>query len=71
MEWAQKLCELPSQPWLKARPPEELYDIENDPNEQRNLARDPAYKDTLETMKARLAKHMRETDDPYGESPLT
>jgi hypothetical protein len=25
------------------RPPEELYNLENDPNETKNLARDPTY----------------------------
>jgi arylsulfatase A-like enzyme len=64
MAWAHKLCELPNQPWLKARAPEELFDLENDPNEQRNLARDAAYAETLETMRNRLDEHMRQTDDP-------
>lgn len=36
--WALKLCEQPDQPWLQARPEFELYDLENDPNEKRNLA---------------------------------
>ena len=32
----------------------ELYDLENDPFEQNNLAKDPSYRDTVEEMKKRL-----------------
>jgi arylsulfatase A-like enzyme len=38
MDWAQRLCEAPSQGWTRPRVPEELYDLESDPNEQVNLA---------------------------------
>ncbi len=65
MEWAHRLCELPGQGWIRPRVPEELYDLENDPNEQRNLAEAPAFKEELERLRNRLARHMRETGDPF------
>jgi len=65
MEWANKLCELPNQRWKSPRVPEEFYDLEIDPHEQNNLAGDSAYSDALETIRARLDRHMQETDDPY------
>jgi len=65
MEWAHRLCELPNQGWIRPRVPEELYDLENDPNEQGNLVDDPAFKAELEMMRNRLDRHMRETGDPY------
>jgi len=64
-EWAQRLCELPNHAWLRPRVPEELYDLELDPNEQHSLAADPAYKEPLQAMSALLDRHMRETDDPF------
>jgi len=36
------------------RQPEELYDVENDPNEINNLAADPKYKQILEEMRTKL-----------------
>jgi len=65
MEWAQRLCELPNQGWIRPRVPEELYDLENDPNEQVNLVADPAFEPALEQMRRRLDAHMAETRDPY------
>lgn len=64
-EWAQRLCELPNQNWLRPRAPEELYDLERDPTEQRNLAGEPAYREQLEILAALLDNHMRETEDPF------
>ena len=46
-----------------ARPAEELYDLQSDPHETRNLAADPKYKKTLEQMRARLSGWMKETGD--------
>ncbi len=46
------------------RPKEELYDIENDPNEFVNLADDPAYAEIKKRLAARCKTWMEETDDP-------
>jgi len=65
MEWARRLCELPHQGWTRPRVPEELYDLESDPNEQENLVADPAFAEVLGRMRGRLDAHMAETGDPY------
>jgi arylsulfatase A-like enzyme len=65
VEWALRLCELPNHGWIRPRVPEELYDLANDPTEQKNLALDPAYENDLESMRTVLDNHMRETDDPF------
>ena len=46
------------------RPPEELYDLEADPFEMRNLAEQPERRGRLEAMRADLLRWMREMDDP-------
>lgn len=43
VDWAMKLCERKDQPWLRSRPPFELYDLESDPHETRNLAGLPEF----------------------------
>ena len=50
------------------RPPEELYDIQADPFELRNLAGDPQFRSTLEALRKRLDRWMVETRDPGPES---
>jgi len=45
------------------RPSEELYDVEADPNELRNLAGNPAHRDTLERFRAELRKWQEKTGD--------
>ena len=65
MKWAQRLTELPNQGWTRPRVPEELYDLENDPNEQDNLVDDPNFGPALEMMRKRLDRQMAETRDPY------
>lgn len=47
------------------RPAFELYDLQADPAESRNLASDPAFAKQLETMKTRLKAAQSETDDPW------
>lgn len=47
------------------RPREELYDLMADPHEVRNLADDPAMKETLERMRTRLQGWQRDTKDPW------
>jgi N-sulfoglucosamine sulfohydrolase len=71
MEWVHRLCELPDQPWKRPRVPEELYDLEADLNEQRNLAASPDHREVLQSMAARLDRHMAETGDPYLGAPFT
>lgn len=65
MEWAHRLCELPNQGWKRPRVPEELYDLESDPNEQKNLVADPVFTTALEEMRERLDRQMAATRDPY------
>lgn len=50
------------------RAPEELYEVQADPFETRNLAADPQFLSTLEALRARLDRWMRETRDPGPES---
>ncbi|MGC8795286.1 MAG: sulfatase family protein, partial [Bryobacteraceae bacterium] len=50
------------------RPPEELYDLEVDPHETRNLAADPAHRHTLEQMRTILDRWIRDTGD-QGQYP--
>ncbi len=47
------------------RPQFELYDIEKDPNETKNLAADTQYQRVLEQMKAKLKAFQKRTDDPW------
>ena len=47
------------------RPKFELYDLENDPHEVRNLADNPKYKTVLEELKAKLRAFQKRTQDPW------
>ncbi|KAJ5740299.1 hypothetical protein N7493_000171 [Penicillium malachiteum] len=47
------------------RAPEELYDLENDPNEVHNLVKDPEHAEVLEKLRSRLEKWQRRTEDPW------
>lgn len=47
------------------RPEFELFDLENDPHEGRNLADDPKYASTLEKLKAELQPFQKQTNDPW------
>jgi len=48
------------------RPRYELYDLENDPYETRNLAALPAYQDELEALKEKLHAFQVESMDPWA-----
>lgn len=50
--------------FLAPRPVEELYDMEVDPAETKNLAADPAYADALAGLRAELRRWQEETGDP-------
>ena len=47
------------------RPTFELYDLESDPSESRNLAEETSFTKVLETLKSRLKEAQEETDDPW------
>jgi N-sulfoglucosamine sulfohydrolase len=70
-QWANRLCQLPNQPWKRPRVHEELYHLKDDPNEQKNLAEDPGHKADLDRMRTLLDEHMRSTSDPYLGKPFT
>lgn len=61
---AGKLNELQSRFYQPTRPTEELYDLEDDPQELNNLASNPRYKKQLSKMRKALYKWMDETNDP-------
>jgi N-sulfoglucosamine sulfohydrolase len=51
---------------LMRRPPKfELYDLNNDPFEFRNLADDDNFRAQLQSLKNKLARWQRETNDPF------
>jgi uncharacterized sulfatase len=50
------------------RPPEELYDVEADPFETRNLASDPRHAVTLGDLRTRLERWVEESGDRGGET---
>ncbi len=47
------------------RPRFELYDMENDPYEARNLALEPQYAETLKIYQEKLKAFQKESDDPW------
>lgn len=70
-DWAQRLAESPDQPWLLPRTEEELYNLDDDPNEQVNLTADPGSAQRLGQMRQLLREHMEATADPYLDAPFT
>jgi len=56
----------PDYPMPKELPYEELYDLESDPLEMRNLARDPAASGLLNQMRDLLKRRLEETEYPGG-----
>jgi hypothetical protein len=67
---AQGKLSLPQEELLfsPSRPAEELYDLQSDPFETRNLAGNPQFRSTLEALRKRLDRWMVETRDPGPES---
>jgi N-sulfoglucosamine sulfohydrolase len=47
------------------RPKEELYDLEKDPHELKNVAGDPAYAKVLAELRAELSDWRKKTNDPW------
>ena len=47
------------------RPKEELYDLEKDPHELKNVAADPAHAKALADLRAQLAAWRKRTNDPW------
>ncbi len=47
------------------RPKFELYDLENDPDEIKNLAGDPGHQKILDDLKAKLKAFQKRTNDPW------
>ena len=54
------------------RPAEELYDMEADPHQLRNLAGEAKFKEMKSALREKMEAHLRATGDPRmrGESPL-
>ena len=49
------------------RPAYELFDLEKDPHEMKNVADDPAYADVLKDLRSQLMARLKETNDPWLE----
>ncbi len=60
---AGKLNPIQAQFMAPVRPPEELYDITRDPNEIKNLAGSPGYKEQLTELRGILDRWIAETGD--------
>ena len=58
-----KLSSLQAKAFQATRPIEELYDLENDPFETKNLAADPAHQESLIQLRGKLKTWMVETKD--------
>ena len=57
--------------WLdRTRQKTQLYDLNTDPDEQHNLADDPAYADIHDDLKDRLLIWMKHTNDPLLDGPV-
>ena len=63
-----KLAADQARPFLSTRPVEELYDLEADPHELRDLADSPQHRDVLKQLRARLTAWIVETRD-LGQLP--
>lgn len=70
--WVEEVLamDLPGHRWNAKRVPEELYDLEADPQEQSNLIDSPTHASVLADLRARLDAHMTATKDPYLGRPF-
>ena len=46
------------------RPREELFDLEKDPHQMKNVAADPAYGEIADRLRNKLMTELRTTNDP-------
>ncbi|GAB5552529.1 MAG: sulfatase [Saprospiraceae bacterium] len=51
------------------RPAEELYDVENDPDQVNNVASDPAYAKVLKRLRTKMHKKLTALHDPRAKDP--
>lgn len=69
-----RIATAPRYTWFKypfhKKDREELYDLETDPVESRNLANEPEHKGLVERFRKELAEWMRDTDDPLLDGPM-
>ena len=63
MRDAGTLDEFQSQWFRTSKMEEELFDTKNDPHELKNIARDPAYADVLDSLRAECKRWMKAIDD--------
>lgn len=64
LKQARKLTSQDEQRFFHApRPQVELYDLQNDPGENTNLAQDPAHQQTLQKLQQLLSRWMSDTND--------
>ena len=49
--------------FFEARPAEQLFDVESDPHETKNLAMDPAFAEVMQDLRGRLAARMKAMPD--------
>lgn len=59
---ANKLNDVQSQ-FFRSRPAEQLFDIESDPHETKNLANDPEYSDVLNRLRKRMTERLESMPD--------
>ena len=64
-DWARRAAEQPGQRCCLPRPPEELFHLSEDPNEQINLADDPALAQTKTGLQKTLQQWRSATRDPF------
>jgi N-sulfoglucosamine sulfohydrolase len=56
--------------YAKGHPEDELYDVENDPDELNNLAGESEYAGIKDTLEHKLCEWMKKTQDPLLEKPI-